>query len=82
MNRNQWILHLEVLVVLVMVSCTILVQLTREVPVSVQVDASPLQEANGQMSQNINQLNSLYALYQVNLDELKSLSQYLSLIHI
>jgi hypothetical protein len=76
MNRNQWVLHLEVLVVLVMVSCTILVQLTREVPVSVQVDASPLQEANGQMSQNINQLYSLYAEYQVNLDELKSLSQY------
>ncbi|MBU7035464.1 MAG: hypothetical protein HXS49_09755 [Theionarchaea archaeon] len=75
-KRNQWVFHFEFLAMLVLVGCIFFVQLTREVPVSVQVDASPLQEVNGQMSQNVSQLNSLYALYELNLEELKSLSQY------
>lgn len=75
MNSKGWIFQIEFLIVLVLASVILYTEYTREIPVNVGVvvDASKANEANQYLVAEIDKLASLQQLYQLNLEELRSL---------
>ncbi len=76
MDRRDLIHHLESLAVVVLFASILYIDITREIPVKVDVDvdASPVQEAGTQLISEVDRLSSLQELYQLNLNDLRSLS--------
>jgi hypothetical protein len=74
MKKKDWIFHIEFAIILIIICSIFVTEYTRDIPVNVDIDYSSLHNTNIQLKSGINKLISLHDMYEMNLEDLRSLS--------
>ncbi|MBU7019299.1 MAG: hypothetical protein HXS44_17465 [Theionarchaea archaeon] len=74
MQKREWIVHIEFLIVVALIGSFFYFDAVREIPVRVEIDASSINNARQELTSEIDQLYSLHDLYRLSLEDLRNLS--------